>query len=265
MAELDRIARINQQAWEKRVKDGCGYARPWLELDRATIEAYVKGEIEVMPEPYAYIYPRSVFEEAAGKDVLCLASGGGQQSAVFGLLGARVTVFDLTDGQLEMDRKAAEHHGYQIKTVQGDMRDLSVFADDSFDLAYQEISLVFVPDLRQVYREAARVLRAGGTYRLAHGNPATQSVEESSWNGKGYMISSVFKGGKSYDEEDGIEFRHLLSDIFNGLIDAGFVIRGVWEDPRHLHHAADTRPGTYEHMLAFVQNHFAIVADKSNA
>jgi SAM-dependent methyltransferase len=265
MAELDRIARVNKQAWEKRVEDGCGYARPWLELDRATIDAYVKGEIDVMPEPYAYIYPRSVFEYTAGKDVLCLASGGGQQSVVFGLLGADVTVFDLTDGQLAMDRRAAEHHGYEIETVQGDMRDLSVFADDSFDLVYQAISLVFVADLRQVYREVARVLRAGGTYRVGHGNPATQGVEESSWNGSGYVISSAYKGGKSYDEDDGIEFRHLLSDIFNGLIEAGLVIEAVWEDPRHLHHTAGREPGSYEHMLTFVGQHFAVVAKKPNA
>ena len=46
------------------------------------------------------INPYGVLKEVAGKDVLCLASGGGQQSAAFGVLGARVTVFEDRDGTL---------------------------------------------------------------------------------------------------------------------------------------------------------------------
>jgi len=37
--------------------------------------------------------------------VLCLASGGEQQSAIFGLLGADVTVLDLCAQQLAGDRQ----------------------------------------------------------------------------------------------------------------------------------------------------------------
>lgn len=40
------------------------------------------------------IYPAGLLADIDGKDVLCLASGGGQQSAVFSLLGAKVTVVD---------------------------------------------------------------------------------------------------------------------------------------------------------------------------
>lgn len=264
MSELNEIARRNQQFWNKAVAEGGGYTIPWLDLKKEAVCAYAEGKIEVLPEPYIYIYPRHVFRDVAGKDVLCLASGGGQQSAVFGLLGARVTVLDLTEGQLEGDRKVAEHHGYEITTIQGDMRDLSVFADESFDLVYQAISIVFVPDVRQVYSEVARVLRPGGLYRVGHENPAVFLVEEKSWNGKGYLIPSPYKGGRIEDEEEiSVEFRHLLSDIFNGLIELGFIIMGVWEDPRHIHHNTKAKPGSYDHMLTYVQHHFAILAQKA--
>ena len=59
-----------------------------------------------------------------------------------------------------------------------------------------------------------------------------------------------------------MEFRHLFSDIFNGLIATGLIIQGVWEDPEHLHHNADAEPGSYEHMVGFVQQYFAVVARK---
>lgn len=264
MSELDEIARCNQQFWNKAVTEEGGCTRPWLDLNKETLYAFAEGKMEVLSEPYIYIYPQHIFSGIAGKDILCLASGGGQQSVVFGLLGAQVTVLDLTEGQLEGDRKAAKHYGYEITTVQGDMRDLSVFADESFDLVYQAISVVFVPDVRQVYREVARILKSGGLYRVGHCNPAVQLVEESSWNGKGYLIASPYAGGQIEDEEDiSVEFRHLLSDIFNGLIEVGFVIQGVWEDPRHILHNTKAKPGSYDHMLTYVQHHFAILAQKS--
>jgi 2-polyprenyl-3-methyl-5-hydroxy-6-metoxy-1,4-benzoquinol methylase len=264
MSELDEIARRNQQFWNKAVAERGGYTRPWLDLKKEMVRTFAEGKIEVLPEPYTYIYPQRAFRDVAGKEVLCLASGGGQQSAVFGLLGARVTVMDLTEGQLEGDRKVAEHHGYKITTLKGDMRDLSVFESESFDIVYQAISIVFVPDVRQVYREVARVLRAGGLYRIGYSNPAVQLVEEKSWDGKGYFIPSPYEGGRIEDEEEiSVEFRHLLSDIFNGLIELGFIIKGVWEDPRHIHHNTKVEPGSYAHMLTYVQHHFAILAQKS--
>jgi 2-polyprenyl-3-methyl-5-hydroxy-6-metoxy-1,4-benzoquinol methylase len=66
--------------------------------------------------------------------VLCLASGGGQQGPILAAAGARVTVFDNSPQQLAQDRFVARREGLTLETVEGDMRDLSVFADVSFDL-----------------------------------------------------------------------------------------------------------------------------------
>ena len=260
----DRIARINRRHWEGLASRGMEYATPWLDLDPDLVRAFGKGRVEALPGLYACLYPRSVFEGVEGKRVLCLASGGGQQSAVFGLLGAEVTVLELTPAQLESDRKAAEHHGYNVETVLGDMRDLSAFADSSFDIVYQAISIVFVPDVREVYREVARILKSGGLYRVGHCNPAVQAVEETSWDGEGYMILEPYSGGCIEDAES-VEFRHLLKDIFNGLIESGLTIVHVEEYPRHLDPPAGAEPGTLDHMLGYVQNYFAILARKGEA
>lgn len=80
-----------------------------------------------------------------GKAVLCLAAGGGQQTAVFGLLGANMTVVDLTEGQLAGDETAAAHYGYPITTVQADMRDLSALPQQAFDRVFQADSTASVP------------------------------------------------------------------------------------------------------------------------
>ncbi len=260
----DEIARRNRSRWKEYVEEDFQYTRPWLTLERSEIESFAWGEIEVMPEPYRYLYPQCVFRNAAGKDVLCLASGGGQQSAAFGLLGARVTVVDFCAAQLRSDREAARHHGYRVRAIEGDMRDLSRLRDESFDLVFQAISICFVPEVREVYREVARVLRNGGLYRVGHINPATFLVGEGAWDGNGYAIDAPFFGGLIPDEygDETFEYRHLFSDMFNGLVETGFRIRGVWEDPRHRLHDPAAQPGTAEHLLGFVQQYFCILAQK---
>ena len=56
------------------------------------------------------------------------------------------------------------------------MRDLSMFADESFDLVFHPVSNVFVDEVRPVWREAYRVLRQGGELLAGFMNPATLPV-----------------------------------------------------------------------------------------
>jgi 2-polyprenyl-3-methyl-5-hydroxy-6-metoxy-1,4-benzoquinol methylase len=118
-------------------REGCGFTRPWLNLDRALVRQYARGELTPAPEFLSEMYPARLLADVEDRDVLCLASGGGQQSAVFALLGARVTVADLSESQLDSDRRAASHYGHQITTLRADMRDLSALEGESFDLVYQ--------------------------------------------------------------------------------------------------------------------------------
>jgi len=263
MSEEDQIAAANERHWEKMVKEGCGFTRPWLNLDRVAVREFAEGQLEPAPRPLIEMYPSSILADVKGKDVLCLASGGGQQSAVFGLLGGRVTVVDLAEGQLAGDRAAAEHYGYEVTTIRTDMRDLSPLGDESFDLVYQAPSMSYVPDVRQVYSEVARVLRTGGLYRADAGNPAVQFVDMDSWDGCGYRITVPY--GVRRVENDGqgaVEFRHYLGGTFNGLLAAGMSIQGVHDDPCNLQRNAQAAPGSWEHILTYVPWSFAIVARK---
>ncbi len=53
---------------------------------------------------------------------------------VLAAAGADVTVTDISRKQLEQDKKVAERDGLTLKTVQGDMSDLSDFEDEYFDI-----------------------------------------------------------------------------------------------------------------------------------
>jgi SAM-dependent methyltransferase len=245
------ILRKVEQHWDREVEAGCGYTVPALSLSRELVEDYVAGRLDRLPG-VEYMEQRQLLVGVAGKDVLCNASGGGQQSAVFGLLGARVTVLDLCEGQLRGDRAAAQHYGYEVTTVKG-----------------QAPSIAWVPDVRPVYREVYRVLRPGGRYCVAHNNPAVQLA---TWDGTGYRIVDRYRGGPVLRNAAGVENmeegeptgdnRHLLKDIFGGLLELGFVIREVAEDSHHLEEPASADPGSWTHMQYFLGVQITIVVEK---
>ncbi|MCJ7792693.1 MAG: class I SAM-dependent methyltransferase, partial [Candidatus Marinimicrobia bacterium] len=197
------------------VAEDNGFTRPWLDLNPTTVKQYAEGKLKDPPKPLDQMFPVSVYANLEGKDVLCLASGGGQQSAVFGILGANVTVVDIAEGQLEGDKKAADHYGYKVTTIQGDMSDLSALKNDSFDLVFQAPSMAYIPDVRKVYSEVARVLRSGGSYQVDAENPLSQFIEhESAWDGQGYRITVPYTvKEKKREGKEVTEFRHYFGEI----------------------------------------------------
>ena len=261
MTPQDFVASSNEKAWDDLVASAQSFTVPWLHLDQDMLRRYAAGERPVDAALRDGFYPWSLVTDVAARDVLCLASGGGQQSAVFGLLGARVTVVDLSQGQLEGDRKAAAHYGYSVNTVKADMRDLSALTDEAFDLVYQAPSMGYVPDVRVVYTQVARVLRPGGVYRADAGDPGVQFADET-WN-DGYRIVRPFSERFNTRADGGVEFRHYLSDVFNGLVECGFEIRQVIEMPGHLEMGSDAEPGSWEHILGHLPWIFTVIARKT--
>src|SRR5215510_6999463 len=88
-----------------------------------------------------------------------------------GAAGATVTILDNSPRQLERDRRVAQREGLSIKTVEGDMTDLSAFSNESFDFVFHPVSNCFIPDPRPVWRECYRVLRPGGALLAGFLNP----------------------------------------------------------------------------------------------
>ena len=262
MNTRDEIARANRQMWEAEVTKGCGFTTPWLDLDISLLRRYARGEIDSLPEPLTSLSPSWVLADVEDKDVLCLASGGGQQSAVFGLLRAKVTVADLAAGQLAGDRQAASRYGYRVDVLQADMRNLSCIRDESFDLVYQADSFAYIPDVRQVYCEVGRVLKTGGLYRAKHSQPAVHFV---CWDGARYSVTTPYTENVDRREDGGIEFRHYLDDIFGGLGDAALELEEVVDVGRHMKPDPTAAPGSWAHQERYVGGGFVIVARKRAA
>lgn len=77
-----------------------------------------------------------LLEDVRGVDALELGCGGGQCAVGLAQRGADVTGLDLSTAQLAHARGLADEHGVDVDFVEGDVTDLSMFADESFDLAF---------------------------------------------------------------------------------------------------------------------------------
>ena len=230
----------NEEAWDREVERGNRWTVP---VGPDAIEAARRGQWEVLLTNGKPV-PRAWFPEMEGADVLCLASGGGQQAPVFAAAGARVTVFDNSPAQLAQDRLVAERESLELRTVQGDMRDLSAFADAGFDLVFHPVSNPFVPEIRPVWAEAFRVLRRGGTLLAGFLNPANYVFDLELADETGELrvkyelpyAAPTSLGGvelrAQIERGEPLEFSHTLEDQIGGQTDVGFVISGFYED-RH--------------------------------
>ena len=229
----------NRQAWDSLVQNQNRWTLP---VTTSQIEEARRGKFEVVLTPKRPV-PQEWFPESLkGQKILCLAGAGGQQSPIFAAAGAHVTVFDNSPMQLEQDRLVAERDGLELQLEQGDMADLSRFSDESFDLVFHPCSNTFVPDVRVVYREAARVLKAGGTMLSGFCNPLRWMFEdERHENGQvNIMYRIPYSDVNSLSKTDyekivvqrgsPLEFSHTLENQIDGQISAGLVLTGFFED-----------------------------------
>ncbi len=231
------ILDYNRQAWDRQVERGNRWTVP---VSPDVISQARRGEWQVVLTPTRPV-PRHWFPDLAGLNMLCLACGGGQQAPVLAAAGASVTVLDNSPAQLAQDRLVAEREGLAIETLQGNMADLSAFADGSFSLIFHPISNCFVPRIRPVWREAFRVLRPGGALLAGFVNPAFYIFDDAAAEAGQLVVRhsvpysdlqslTETERRRYVDNDEPLVYGHSLEDQLSGQMDAGFVLTGLYED-----------------------------------
>ena len=228
----------NRQAWDRQVEWG---TNPWtIPVSPEEIQAARRGEWSIYLTPIKTL-PRDWLPALPGKQVLCLASGGGQQGPILAAAGARVSVLDNSPRQLAQDRMVAEREGLSLDTFEGDMADLAMFANESFDFIVHPVSNVFVPDVLPVWQEAYRVLRRGGVLASGFNNPAVYLFDYGVPPEGDLVVRHKlpYSDAKSLSAEvkkqrlaegNTLEFSHSLEKQIGGQTAAGFAITSLYED-----------------------------------
>jgi SAM-dependent methyltransferase len=250
---IDPVAH-NRDVWDRRVELGDEWTQP---VSSEVVARARAGDWSVVLIGYEPV-PRDWFPDPlAGADVLCLASGGGQQGPVLAAAGARVTVFDNSPRQLGQDELVAARDGLALRTVLGDMRDLGAFPDAAFDLVFHPVSNLFCPDLAPVWRECHRVLRPGGTLLVGFVNPDVFIFDAEAMESRGELVVrhalpyadlthlDAEERLRVFGPEHTLEYSHTLTEQIGGQLAAGFLITGFAEAPHHADVTARFLPGYF--------------------
>ncbi|MFM9435033.1 SAM-dependent methyltransferase [Janthinobacterium sp. CG_23.3] len=228
----------NADAWDLQARANGAWSQP---VSSAVIAAAKLGHwhIYLTPGPL----PSDWLGNVAGKRVLCLAAAGGQQAPVLAAAGADVTVFDLSNEQLAKDAMVARRDGLSLTLVQGDMRDLSCFADASFDLVVHPVSNQYAPVIEPIWEECYRVLDHGGALLSSFFNPAVFIADrDPAYAAEGLIrpryqvpysdlidLDQAAIAGKR-EQGQPMLFGHSLASQIGGQLSAGFVIAGFIEE-----------------------------------
>lgn len=219
--------------WERLAEAGIPYTRP-----QGTPPRDARGKRRFLDD---LTRGRLRGVDLEDKHVLSLAGGGGWDAVLFAELGATTTLFDISRRQLATVRALARDRGAKLRFVQGDMRDLSAFADAEFDVVVHHHSMVFVPDAPRVIAEVARVLAPGGIYVFSTMHPVALRMQET-WTGTGWGFKqryfddgaipfedAVWEFGAVRVEARTLEYGHRTGDLVNACAKNGLLVDGLWE------------------------------------
>lgn len=219
---------INQ--WKKK------YGLRWMEpISHETYEDALREKWDITVTPVKPV-PHHWLNDISGKQVLGLASGGGQQIPILSALGANCTVFDISVEQLENEKMVAEREGYKVNIIQGDMTERFPFDDDSFDFIIHPVSNHYIEDVCPVFRECYRVLKHGGTlicgldtgiyWMLDFINDEERIVHSLPFN----PLKDTAIYNELMENDMALQFSHTLEEQIGGQFKAGFQLKDIYED-----------------------------------
>ena len=164
--------------------------------------------------------------DVAGREVLSLACGQGQDARLLARLGASVTGVDVSTEMLRHARghEAARPRG--IAYVEGDARELGAFADASFDGVVCHMALMDIPDLGRTIGSVARVLREPGWFVFSVVHPCYHAHVA---NTTDYLLDHRYRKTTPPDWLPEHAYHRPLEALVDALVRAGFRIERLVE------------------------------------
>ena len=229
-AETDYTA-VNARTIDRWVDEGWEWGVP---VSHEEYENAKRGEWRILLTPTKPV-PASWFPPLEGARVLGLAAGGGQQMPILAARGAKCTVLDYSERQIDSERLVAEREGYEIETVRADMTRPLPFADGSFDLIVHPVSNCYIREVEPVWRECFRVLRPGGLLMAGLDNGFNYLFDENEPDRvTGRLPFDPLQDPRQLAqleaEDCGVQFSHTIAEQIGGQLRAGFRLLDVYDD-----------------------------------
>lgn len=169
--------------------------------------------------------------DVAGKRVLDLGCGAGENAVVLAARGAHVIAVDASAGQLAAARRLADAAEVRVEWHQSDASDLAFLRADSIDLALATGLIGEVDDLDRLLRQVHRVLRPGAPFVFSFDHPVALTVGRDATEpgalplGTREVRRSWFDGSPCSVRRDGEEISVIprsIAAVFASLHRAGY-------------------------------------------
>ncbi|GIP18112.1 methyltransferase [Paenibacillus montaniterrae] len=223
---MNEQSRQNKSAWEYRAYEF------WTKRDGSPSE---KAKL-ILENPLAFLKKhKHYFKHVEGKRIANLCGSNGRKAVPLALLGAEVTVFDISEENKKYAIELAAEANTSIEYVVTDIYDIDRKRyGGSFDLLYLEGGILhYFADLELFMRILHDLLKDGGKMILSDFHPLSKVINS---QGKvNYFDTGLKSGDVAYkgffSEEEQLNFPdtsirlYTLSDIINSVIAAGFSLQ----------------------------------------
>lgn len=200
-----------------------------------------KTQISLEDVHYGPISPGEIefklLGEVKGKDILEIGCGGGQNTIVLAKWGARSVGLDISEEQIKYAKKLAKKSKVDVSFYVGDMEDLSMFNNESFDTVLSSCAIGYSQNPKQVFLEVFRVLRKRGLFVFCVVHPIANRGRKIR-----YGKRSIWGIGNYFDRRRRTwtwkikgkvakfhGYHRTFQDYFNSLVSTGFVAERILE------------------------------------
>jgi len=221
---------INAKTIDRWCLEGWQWGKP---IDMPTFKKAKQGQWDVLLTP-TKVVPKSWFLPFKDLKILGLASGGAQQMPIFAALGANCTVLDYSDHQLNSERAFAKQANYDITIIKADMSQPLPFGDETFDLIFHPVSNCYIEAVKPLFKECFRILKPQGRLLSGLDNGMNYIADQNEEKIVHALPFNPLKDEKLFamcEQEDvGIQFSHTLEEQITGQLEAGFILKDLYED-----------------------------------
>ena len=180
-----------------------------------------------------------------GLKIANICGSCGKKAVPLALLGAKVTVFDISEKNKQYACEVAEAANIHIDFVVGDVQDIdmSIYCE-YFDIIFMEGGILhYFHDINQFMTIMYQLMKKGGRMICSDFHPLQKMVDILSLDTSSmdYFSTEIVEGemahARFYEDTIRKQFpkcsvrKYNISEIINAVIDSGFVMRRFDEHP----------------------------------
>ncbi len=189
-----------------------------------------------------------------GKNILEIGCGGAQCSIAFAKQGAKVKAIDISLEQLKFAKRLAEKNKVKIDFYQGDIKKLPQIKSNSQDIVFSAFALHYVDNLLSCFKEVKRVLKNKGLFVFSLDHPFFRTVDSKTLK----LKDSYFNTGKeiftfSDPTKKFVCYKHTVSELYNILIQSGFLVERILEPDSRKKYTYDPWYGLWNYTPKFLK------------